>query len=324
MRKHQQKPDSSGIEFDAPRLIGQNSSAAAEFTLGTILVLLGVFGAVWCFISAFTLQVLPLTIVLYSLIFILALAAIQQMNRIRYIFLFAMILLYAGAGFYLHTELIQGFLITTNQIMMTYARHSDLILPIYDVSAKQADFPLMCTIFILFAVFFLSFFLCWAILRRQSFALSFIATLPFPFAALIFNIIPDFYAVLMLVTCWAMLLFIRLSGGNKRGFVKLRHAHLAKSPSAAAKAGLQLLLPVILCFTLILSIFPRQTYQYSTHAGVLRNEITNAVTSFSLFDGGATLAGSTNRVNLSGAGSIHFTGKTMLQVQATDQYPSFL
>jgi hypothetical protein len=316
--------NSSGIELDAPRLIGQKPFSAAGFALSTILVALGVFGAAWCFISSFALTVLPFTVALYSVLFVLILSAANHLNRIRRYVLFALILLYAGAGYYLHAELVQGFLITTNQIMRVYANHSDFVLPIYDIVAKPVNFPLLGTVFVLFAAVFLTFFLCWAIIRRQSFILAFLVTIPFPLAALIFNIMPNFYSVLMLITCWAMLLFIRLSGGRKLEFVKIRGAFRATIPQTAAKSGLRLLPVVILCFALILTLFPQQSYQYPAEAQTMRNKITDAVNDFSLIDSGDALADSSNHVNLNNANSVRFTGRTMLQLQATEERPMYL
>lgn len=328
MRNDQRKPDTSGIELSAPRLTGKQLSAAAVFLLSTFLVLLGVFGAAWCFISVFSPPILPLTVVLYTLIFVILLSSVFHLNRIRYLILPTVFAIFLAAGYYLRKEFVQGFLITTNQIMRTYARHSDYVLPIYRVAAKQADFPLMGTIFILFTVFFITFLLCWAIVRRQSAALAFLITVPFPAAALIYNISPDFYAILMLITCWALLLFMRLSGGRKQGFIRARRSYRAKSRTAAAKAGLQLLPVVILCFALILGVFPQQTYKYSQNAQNARNRlidtVNNAADNMSLFNNGDVLAGSTDHVNLRGADSIRFTGKTMLQVQANPEYPTYL
>ncbi len=315
---------SSGIELEPPRLIGQKTFSAAGFALSTILVALGVLGVAWCFISSFALTVLPLTVALYSLLFAVILSAAHHLGRARYFVLLALILFYGAAGYYLHAELAQGFLITTNQIMRTYARHSDFILPIYDVSAKPVNFPLLCTIFVLFAAVFLTFFLCWAIIRRQSFALAFLVTFPFPLAALIFNIMPDFYAILMLIICWALLLFMRLAGGKNQEFVKVRGKFHAKIPAAAAKSGLRLLPVVILCFALILTLFPQQSYQYPAQAQTLRNKLVETVNDYSLIGSGGALAGSSNHVNLNTADSVRFTGKTMLQVQATENNPMYL
>lgn len=328
MHKDRLKPDSSGIELNAPRLVGKQPPAAVAFLLSTFLVSLGVFGAAGCFISVFSPPVLPLTAVLYTLLFIIVLSVSFHLNRARYFVLPILLVLFAALGYYLRTELVQGFLITTNQIMRTYAGHSAYVLPIYRVTAKQAEYPLMSTIFLLFVVFFITYLLCWAIIRRQSAVFTFLFTVPFPAATLIYNVSPSFYAMLMLIACWTLLFFMQLSGGKKAGFVKMRKAYRTKSSTVAAKAGLQLFPAVLLSFALILSVFPRQTYQYSPNATSLRNELINTVSNtfsnFSLFEGGDVLAGSTDHVSLKGADSVRFTGRTMLQVQASPTYPAYL
>ncbi len=327
MRKNQRKPDASGIELIAPRLTGKEPSSAVTFLFSTLLVLLGVFGAAWCFISVFSPPVLPLTTVLYSLLSVAAVSAVFHLKWGRPCPTLALFAVFLAAGYYLRSDLVQGFLITTNQIMRTYASHSDYVLPIYNITAKPAEFSLMSTVFILYSVLFLTFLLCWAIIRRQSAGAAFLFTVPFPTAALIFNISPNLYGILMLISCWVLLLFMRLSGGKRQGFLKTRKTYRAKSHSAAAKAGLQLIPAVLLSFALILAVFPEATYQYSPNAQTLRYKLIDnlsRISDYSFLDNGDSLAGSSDHVNLKGADSVRFTGRTMLQVQADPAYPTYL
>lgn len=324
MRKNQQKPNFSGIELGAPRLTCASSSAAAGLLLGTVLTLLAVFGAEWCFLSLFAPPVFPLTVVLYTLLFVLVLSAGNLLKRARPVLQLLLLLAYAWTGYLLRKELIQGFLIITNRIMITYAGHSSYVFPIYDVSAKSGDYTWFCTAFFVYAAFFLCLFLSWSIIRQQNFLLTFLATVPFPVAGLIFNIAPDFRAALALVACWTILLLMRIPGGGAQGFLKRRGAYRAVRPATASRTGLRLLPAVALCFALILFAFPRQSYRYSGQAEKLRGALTDAVSGFSLFDGGDTLAGSSDHVNLKGSDSVRFTGKTMLLVQATVPHPAYL
>lgn len=324
MQKRRQNTDRSGIEMTAPRISGKRSSVLSEILLGVLLTLLGVFGAQWCFISTFSLPVLPLPIVLFTLLFVLGLNGIYRLKRARFIILPLLTLIYAWIGYRLHTEFIQGFLITTNQMMTVYAAHSSYVLPIYQVTAKAGQYSQFVTTFVLYVSFFLCLFLSWAIVRRQSFAAVFLTTVPFLAAGLPFYIIPDDRAVLLLFICWTTLLFLRIPSANTPGIFKTRGGYRAASPAQAAKAGLQLLPAVLLSLAVILCAFPKQTYQYSPSAQEARSRLTEAMSRLSLMPDGDTLAGNSDRVNLNSTDSIRFTGKTMLQVQATTPHAAYL
>lgn len=323
MRKSQEKPNRSGIELAPPSLIAQRPRKAEELVFQAILVLLGLCGTAWSFAAVFEIPLLPVTLALYTLLFAALFFAVFQLSRYRGILLLVLVCLLAAAGFVLRVPIIQGFLITTNRIMITYANHSDYVLPIYNVTAAPASYPLYCTIFAMFVLAFLSMILCWAVIRLQSAVVVIAATLPFPLSALVFFITPPLPAVLMLFTCWASLIFIHMIGGIQQGIAKKRRAYRAKSPSAAAKGGLHLLPALALSFLLILTVFPMQSYQYSDKAMELRNRIMNTSFDFSLLDGGTTLAGSSDHVSLRGADSIHFSGKTMLEVSPADPKDSY-
>lgn len=287
------------------------------------MALLGVFGTCWSFFSSFSIPVLPFTFVLYTVLFIAVCVTLFHLGRSRIYICLLLIVLYSFAGFVLRKELAQGFLVVTNQIMVTYARHSDYVLPIYDVTISKTDYAQYSTIFVLYAVFFVTIFLCWAIVRRQSAAIAIVVTLPFLLAALIFNIMPNPVAACMLLACWAALILIRMIGGKQTSFIKKRGSYRAKNPSAAAKSGLRLLPVVLLCFALITALFPPQNYQYPPQAATLKQQMIDKANEFSLIDSGNTLAGSADRVNLRGADSIHFSGKTMLQVKTTGDGQNF-
>lgn len=324
MHKKGQKQNSSGIELAAPTLTGKKTSAAGGIVFGVLLSLLGVLGAEWCFLSIFSVPLLPQIVLPITAAVTIILAAVYRLGRARHIILLLLVLVYGWVGYRLSPVIVQGFLVVTNRIMTVYASHSDFILPVYKVTAKPETYPQICTIFILYAACFVSMYLCWTISRRQSFGLTFLATVLFPAAGLIFNIVPDFRAVLMLVTCWTVLLFTRIPGGDMPVFLKKHGGYRAISPGAAAKSGLQLLPAILISMALILLAFPQQSYSYSGQAQEIRNDLTDSVSRISWFDGGATLAGSSEHVNLKGADSVSFTGKTMLQIQATEPHSAYL
>ena len=324
MRADKHKLNSSGIEIAPPLMIEYGNFVAADAVLSLLLILLGVFGSVWCFISAFSLPILPLTVILYTLLFSFVFTLSFYLKRACYPIVFVLALLYGAAIWYGRTPFVRGFIITTNQIMITYASHSDYVLPIYDVGAKPDQFQELCTIFVLFAVFLIVCLVSWAVIRRKSFWLTFLTTFPFLLASLIFTITPNFLAILMLMTCWASLIFMQLSAGRKTNFIKTHGIYSAKSNRAAARSGLLMIPAIILCFTLIMTVFPQQSYQRSGQVDRMKDTLTDTVMQTSIFGGSESLAGTVNHVNLSNADEIQFTGKTMLKIKSDKQYPLYL
>ena len=117
MRADKHKLNSSGIEIAPPLLIESGNFVAADAALSLLLILLGVFGSVWCFISAFSLPILPLTVILYTLLFSFVFTLTFYLKRACYPIVFVLALLYGAAIWYGRTPFVRGFIITTNQIM---------------------------------------------------------------------------------------------------------------------------------------------------------------------------------------------------------------
>ncbi|HEX3040412.1 MAG TPA: hypothetical protein VHP54_09015 [Caproiciproducens sp.] len=220
MNKAERKMNASGIQLAVPRMVGQPPSAAAGFFMDAVLVLLGVFGAVWCSVTAFGLPILPMEAVFFTLVLSVLLTAVFHIRRYRYIFLFGLVLIFSAFVYLYRSEVRQGFLITVNRIIRTYAKYSGFEIQGYEVTAKAAQYPLFCTAFVLCAVFVLAYFLSWAIVTQHSFLLAFSATFPFLLGSLLFHITPQFYAILLLAACWGTMIFMQLPAGDKQDFEK--------------------------------------------------------------------------------------------------------
>lgn len=314
----------SGMEIAAPRLMEQKASVAENAVFSLAVVLLGVLGAAWCFISAFSLPVLPLTVNLYALLFAAVFTLSYFFNRLRIYIHFLLIVLYSIAAWHFRFAMAQGFVITTNQIMKTYANHSGLNLPVYLVTVKTELYPEVCTLFLVFILFIVTGLVCCAVIKQKSLRLTFFATAPFLLAALAFTITPNFIAVLSLFTCWTALLLTRLPAEKKKGFLKIRSGYAGKSSSAAARSGLLSIPALFLCFALILSLFPRQSYRRPRELDKIRANLVETAANSPLLNGSRALAGNTDHVDLNNAGSIHFTGETALQIKSDKQYPLYL
>lgn len=323
MNKAERKVNASGIQLAVPRVVGQPSSATAEFVMDAVLVLLGVFGVAGCSITAFSLPILPVETMLCTLLLSVLMAAVFHIRRYRFIFLFGLVLIFSAFVYLYRSEVRQGFLITVNRIIATYVKYSGFDIWGYEVTAKAAQYPLLCTAFVLCAVFILAYFLSWAVVAQHSFLLTFSATFPFLLGSLLFGITPKFYAILLLAVCWGTMIFMRLPSGDKQNFEKKHGSYRAGNNATAAKSGLTALPVILLCFALILTLFPQQTYRPAEGAGALRTKIIDNINKISLFNSN-TMAGNSSHVDLRTTGSIRFTGDTMLQVKMAEQYPVYL
>nr|WP_319487510.1 transglutaminase family protein [uncultured Caproiciproducens sp.] len=318
------QPNIPGIQISPPLLTGHTASPAANAVFRMILILSGVFGAAWCFISAFALPVLPFTIISYTLLFVGVFALIYSLKRFQYLIFLIACLFYIAAAWYLRNSIFQGFIITVNRMMVAYSKHSDYEFPIYLVSALSSQYAHLCTLFVLFVLFIVTVLVSRAVMKNKSFWLAFFATAPLLLAALAFTITPNFLAVLMLFLCWTILILTRLSAEKKKGFIKIHKAFMTKSDSVSAKSGLLMIPAVLLCFVLIMAIFPRQSYQRPKEAENLRTNLIDSVTGGIFLNGGKAFAGNVNHVDLAGAGRVEFTGKTALQIKSDKKYPLYL
>ncbi len=323
MRKKDKKSLSSGIQLSEPKLVGQKGAAATGLILDTLLVLLGVFGAVRLPVVAFSLPVLPKTFVLYTLLFAVVLSLVFHLKRMRHVTLLLFTLMFASFLYLRRDLLLQGYYIFANLFIGAYAKLSGFSPLIYTVSAKQENYETICTVFLLCVSFLIAYCLCWAIATQHSFLITLAITLPFLLIAVIFNGSLDFYSVLLLASCWGTLLFTRLPTGEKTGFITKRGKFYAKSLPAAAKSGALVLPVLLLCFLLILTIFPAQSFQRTDDPKVLREHLTDTINNLPMFEGSG-IGGSSNRVNLNNAGSIRFSGNTMLRVKLSKGIPLYL
>jgi len=315
---------SPGIQISSPRLAGQSGSPVMNAVFRMIVVLSGVFGAAWCFISAFALPILPLTVFLYSLLFAGAFALIYAVKRFQYPLILAFCLAYCAAVWYLRESIFQGFIITVNRMMTAYAKHSDYEFPLYLVSVPPAQYSRLCTLFVLFILFIVTGLVSSAVIKKKSFWPAFFATSPLLFAALVFTITPDFSSVLLLFLCWTLLILTRLPAEKKAGSAKADKGFAVKSDAVSAKVGLFMIPAVLLCFALILASFPRQSYRHPAEVEKLRTSLIDSATGGSLLNGGKAFAGNVTHVNLADAGQVKFTGKTALQIKSDKQYPLYL
>lgn len=317
MRRKNQKLIKPDINISPPRISSSRKSILTELLLSTILAASGVYGTLWCVISAFSLPVNSHTLNLYTLIFVLFFTSVYFLKKLRSVILILSSLVYCISIWYFKFAVVQGFIITTNQILKVFSDKSDLSFPKYIVSVKAELYPNFCTLFLLFVSFIISYYICFSAVKKKSFWLTFLVTFPFLLSAVIFEITPNFFTVLLLFLCWTILVLIKLpilSANNKK--INLGNA-------VGTKIGIISIPAVILCFALILTFFPRESYRRTQNTQQLQDKLDNIFIKNQLFKGNV-LSENTKDVNLKDKGNIEFSGKTMLKIKSNTKYPFYL
>ena len=171
---------------------------------------------------------------------------------------------------------------------------------------------LSATLLALAAALPLSLLLGLAILRARSFWFTFWVTLPFPLAPICISVTPAWLPLMALVLVWSVLGLTSLVGRrDRKGSARLT---LLALPAAA------------LLLALLTIAMPQDRYQRPGWADNALDNFTNwaARQNFALFDGGGPfglfgggggLANADGEVDLSHAGPLRFSGRTVLKVE---------
>ena len=317
MRKQNQEQD-FGLNISSPKFTVSGKSLPSEFLLSLILAVTGVYGVLWCVISAFSLPVISSTLNIYTGIFVLLFTVIYHLKGVKNVIVILASLVYSIFIWYFKSAVAQGFIITINRIFKVYSKKTGLNFPTYIVSVNREQYYEFCTLFILFVSFIITYCICFSAVRKKSFWLTFLFTFPLFFSIIIFEITPNFIAVLMMFLCWTLLGLIRLSTvktnsiGHKRIF-----------NTAAVKIGLISVPVIIMSFALILTLFPQESYRQTANTEKMRDTIENIVRHNKLFSSNI-LSDDTKDVNLKDRGNIEFSGKTMLKIKSDSKYPLYL
>ena len=170
---------------------------------------------------------------------------------------------------------------------------------------------LSATVLALMAALPLSLMLGLSILRARSFWLTFFLTLPFPLAPVCISITPAWLPLMALVLVWCVLGLTCLVGRrDRKGTARLT---LAALPACA------------LLLVLLTALFPQEGYQRPRWADKALDSFTNWASRqnfalfegngpFGLFGGGGGLTNADGEVDLSSAGPLRFSGRTVLKV----------
>lgn len=300
----------AGISLNHPVWKGPSRSKVPALLADTLLVLLALFGVAQCTVSAFSIPVKPIFVSFCIALFAFLFLAVFSLKRWRLPLLLLISAAYCGAAYFLRSYFLQGFVISTNRVLATLSENSRFDFPQYRVNLPSQDYSAACTVFLVFLLFFLSCYLCWAV-RRHSFWLSLLGTAPFLLVPLGFTITPAWPSVLMLLGFWATLLFSRLCANSTFG-----------RTAAAGRVALAVLPAVALCLVLMSVWMPQETYVRPASIEALRNDLEEGIYQSSLFS--TPQLGEIGRASLDRAGDRQYTGQTVLRVKNPNKTPLYL
>ena len=282
-----------------------------------ILLFLSLYGAVLSFTSAFSAQVWPPLLLAGCGIYTAVSLLTWSLPRRWWAFPLAVIAGLWGLGLWkLQELLVLGEIPLRCSVVNTFCTSLNLdgyIQPIAQLS--ESTWILCATVLVLAVMLPLSLLLGLAIQRARSFWFTFWVTLPFPLAPICISVTPDWLPLMALILVWCTM-----------GLTSLVRRQDAKG---AARLTLAVLPAGALLLALLTAAMPRESYQRPKWADTALDDLSNWATHldialfqgngpFGLWGGGGSLSSANGEVDLSHAGPLGFSGRTVLEVE-TDQ-----
>ena len=322
-----EKQTISGIMLSSPQIKTVQPSPVQRFFFYWLLLLLGLTGAYACFLTAIETPVYMPALIFCGLVFSAGFTALFIKKSRRTRFLAPGIAVWVIALFFLFDEVATGAVVIINHIIAAYGESYGvhfLSLPFRPLTAAEEQ--LSCTLFSIFLLFWVALSLAWLLVSEKNWFLCFFVTLPFIAIPLVYTIIPHAAATAALVLYWAFLFL--LSPAFRRPKEKIngvkRKRRFKSGHEAAARMISLLILPILALYIVVLgTLFPSFDYQRpqtldDLRSGLIRGE------GFADILRNWGLAGSQDHVDLSNAGDLHFTGKTVLRVKTSNQEVDYL
>lgn len=308
----------SGLSFQNIRMTAKLPRPAVQMAGQAVLILLGLIGAAFSFVSAFQLPchepTVLLAVCLFTAAFLFAFSHKIVKRVLLPVFAAGSVLL----ALYWRGRLVQGFILITNRMMETFTENSPWQFPVYLVTAAPDRREEYITCFFLFALFFLSWAVSWAVIRKCSFLLVFLLTSPFLFVPFFFTITPGLPYVLMVFTCWGGL-FASKRIPLRSGTAKQRERTTARYPIQSQISFL--LVPILLLsFGLSYLAAPLRDYERPEQAEALRQDFEDFASGFTKIIMGGGLA----EGDLDVGDHISLTNRTMLRVKTDSPGPLYL
>lgn len=206
---------------------------------------------------------------------------------------------------------LQGAGITVRTIAAIFARRVSWGQTfLYDPGLTQTEEGAAVKLFLSLALAVLALVVGWAVVRAKRWWIVLVFTLPPLLPGLLADLYPDWLPFMALASCWCVMLLTDLCKWS--------------APSGRGKLTLAVLPCVAAALGLITLMFPREGYTRPDWARNMEAEFYNSTSRlaefFSRFDGPFTVrttyVGSAEEADLTNAGPLNYTGRTVLRVRS--------
>lgn len=283
--------------------------AAADF----LMLLLGLYGALFSFLTAFPLPVDEELLLSACALAAMAAVAVFSLPRARY--RLPLVLLWLGwMGWTVwnnFSDLVLAALACAERVGAVFVRKLDMGLVAPDFSQELSVLTLakrqeVCTLLCVLFLLLLTLWLGWAVVRRRSFWLGFWGTFPILLVPLSITVTPRWLPLMALLLFWAAGVLTRLvKKADPRGSTRLTLAVLP--------------LTAFLLFLLGLAL-PEERYERAAWIPKARaealDELSGMVRGVSIPSGLTGLAGGGAEADLRHAGPLRYTGSPVLRVES--------
>ena len=289
-----------------------------------LLLLCALPGTVFCLVTAFQIPVDQEALLVSCLLCGLAALALFSLPRGRHCLLALAILLpLAALVLWRYWDILSlGEVFTRCTVVNRFAQDFSSLSRIYPVDQlPEVGWIWVTTRFFMAVAAGLAVLLGWAVCRVRSFWLVFWLTFPTLVPPLCITVTPDWIPLMALFACWGTMLLTSLAA--------------RRDPQGGARLTLIALPAAGLLLALMTLALPMEGYRQPRWAARAQVDLMNwgndLARQLSLSGGllpgpfsGFTAAGASESVDLSAAGPLHYSGRTMLRVQTQVQGKLYL
>ena len=285
-----------------------------SFLVNGLLLLLGLLGTAFCFLTGFTLPKMEMTRLFWAYLGtgLLFVGVFSLPKRYRRIPLAVVAVAYAAILFTYRTRFVNGAAIIGSAVITEYARAYTFLPTLYAVARLTVkDTIIACQTFMALASVPYACLLAWTVTVKRSFGLSLALTLP-GLASLLIVVTPAWPPLLGLFTFWIVLL---VSG---------RIARVRPHSSDRMRAVLLPAAALLVCTVYVVQ--PAAGYQRPARLDELRSQMIDEVNGMFAgggdpFGGNGTLAASSRLDRL---GAARFTGQHVLRYRSPYHQRTYL
>ena len=301
-----------------------------------VIILLGLIGAGYSFITMFSVPHSIPVLLTFLLVCTVIWMLVFSRKKAQVFLIPILLALPIPLGFLFWQELKNGFIVTANYIVYAINRQMNLQILDYIVEYPPTEYPYVATVFFLFVSFYLSFVLSWAVVKRHSFLIATLSTLPLLFG-LIFTLIPSYLPMLMLIACWMSLfamypLKVRRKKQEKtQAFTSSKRmngiSYVLSDPKwinpVMVKSGAVIILSTLLCIAFLFFCFPKDHYKRSDRINQLQYNMLQGLQNLNA-NGSTIKIGGLNDGDLNKLGNLSFQHVPALKVTTNYDGPMYL